>query len=134
MINCIKIIPIRAIETKYVPLQETKTKVVNSNVNVTGGGTNDYGQLTGKPQINSVTLKSGNNTFEELGIVNDKNFVFEQKTASQTWIINHNLAKFPSVSVVDSGGTVVIGDIEYIDMNNLVATFVAKFAGTAYLN
>ncbi len=33
-----------------------------------GGGTSDYSELTNKPKINNVTLKSGNNTLADLGI------------------------------------------------------------------
>jgi hypothetical protein len=44
------------------------------------------------------------------------------------------LACFPSVEVVDSAGTLVIGDISYIDNNSLTVSFVAAFGGKAYLN
>jgi hypothetical protein len=40
---------------------------------------------------------------------------------------------FPSVVVVDSAGTVVLGDIEYISDSELILTFAAPFGGTAYL-
>jgi hypothetical protein len=50
------------------------------------------------------------------------------------WEVNHSLSKFPSVTVVDSAGSVVIGDVDYTDKNNLSITFKAPFAGIAYLN
>jgi hypothetical protein len=61
-------------------------------------------------------------------------YVFTQNTASATWTIAHNLACFPSVEVVDSAGTVVVGNISYTDNNTLVITFTAAFGGKAYLN
>jgi hypothetical protein len=65
----------------------------------------------------------------------DKNFVFVQGVPSAAWSITHNLGKFPSVSVVDSGDTSVLGgQVEYIDNNNLTITFIAAFAGKAFLN
>ena len=64
----------------------------------------------------------------------DKRFVYNQNTASLSWSIQHDLNKFPSVTVVDSAGTVVIGEINYIDANNLTLTFSAAFSGVAYLN
>ena len=64
----------------------------------------------------------------------DKNYVFVQNTPSDIWTITHNLSKFPSVSVVDSGDTVVYGDIDYIDNNSLTITFSAAFGGKAYMN
>lgn len=39
-----------------------------------GGGVEDYGGLTGKPQINNVTLASGNNSASDLGLQNELTF------------------------------------------------------------
>lgn len=64
----------------------------------------------------------------------DKTFTFNQVTAAAIWEITHNLGKHPSVTVVDSGGNVVIGDIEYTSVNTLTCTFSAPFSGKAYLN
>ena len=64
----------------------------------------------------------------------DKTFVYHQNQASDRWEIQHNLRKYPSVSVVDTAGTSVVGDVEYIDENNVVCTFNAAFLGEAYLN
>lgn len=64
----------------------------------------------------------------------DKTYIHKQVIASNTWEITHNLYKYPSVSVVDTGGNVVIGDVEYTSLNTLVITFTAPFSGTAYLN
>ena len=64
----------------------------------------------------------------------DKHFEFTQASPSVTWTINHALLKFPSVTVVDSAGTQVVGDIQHTDNNNLTITFVNQFSGKAYLN
>ena len=64
----------------------------------------------------------------------DKHFTYTRLSASNTWNITHNLDKFPSVSVVDSGNNVVIGDIQYTNTNELTITFNASFSGKAYLN
>jgi len=69
-----------------------------------------------------------------IGGGSDKNFVFTQSSASDTWTINHTLDKFPSVSVVDSGGTAVIGNITYNSTSQITLTFSASFSGKAYLN
>ena len=61
-------------------------------------------------------------------------YTHTQISAQAVWQIAHNLNKYPSVTVVDSAGSVVVGDIRYIDRNNLTATFTAGFAGKAYLN
>lgn len=68
------------------------------------------------------------------GATGDKNFVFTQTVASNTWIINHTLNKFPSVSVVDSAGTEVFGQVKYINLSKITITFSAAFSGEAFLN
>lgn len=67
-------------------------------------------------------------------LVNDAYFSVAQSTPSATWTINHGLGKRPSVTVVDSANTVVEGEVEYIDNNNLIIKFQGGFTGTAYLN
>lgn len=64
----------------------------------------------------------------------DKTYVFTQATAAKTWNIEHNLNKFPSVTIVDSGNNAVIGEATYIDKNNVRINFNAAFSGNAYLN
>jgi hypothetical protein len=64
----------------------------------------------------------------------DKTFTFTQNSASDTWSVTHNLNKFPSVSVVDSGKSAVLGSVEYINKNELTITFSAPFSGYAYMN
>ena len=61
-------------------------------------------------------------------------FEFTQGVPSTTWNIQHNLAKFPSITVIDTGNTVVTGEYNYINNNNVTLTFSAAFAGKAYLN
>ena len=59
---------------------------------------------------------------------------FNQVVPATTWTITHNLGKFPSITVIDSGNTVVHGEYTYIDNNKIVLEFSAAFAGKAYLN
>ena len=61
-------------------------------------------------------------------------FVFTQGVPATVWNIQHNLGKFPSITVIDTGDTVVTGEYTYIDNNNVTLTFSAGFAGKAYLN
>ena len=58
----------------------------------------------------------------------------EQGTPSNTWILNHNLGKFPSVTIVDSAGSVVIGEVVYLSENTCIVKMSSSFSGTAYLN
>jgi len=50
------------------------------------------------------------------------------------WVIEHKLGKYPSVTVVDSAGTVVFGDIFYDSEDQVTITFGNGFSGKAYLN
>jgi hypothetical protein len=61
-------------------------------------------------------------------------YTHSQSIPSETWTINHNLGQFPSVTVVDSAGTEVIGGVTYQNSNTIVLSFTAAFAGKAYLN
>ena len=61
-------------------------------------------------------------------------FVYEQTNPASVWNIAHNLGFFPGVTVVDSGGTDVVGSVTYIDEDNLYVTFNSPFGGTAYLS
>jgi len=73
-------------------------------------------------------------TFTRSSDVGDKTFIFVQGVPALVWTVQHNLRKFPSVSVVDTANTGVISQIDYIDNNNLTITNTAQFAGKAYLN
>lgn len=71
---------------------------------------------------------------EENGTFAQDTFVYQQPSPSASWVITHNLGNFPSVTVIDSSGNKVFGDISYTDANTLTLTFSAAFTGTAYLN
>jgi len=64
----------------------------------------------------------------------DKNYVYIQSVPSVLWNVQHNLGKFPSVSVVNINNVLLYGEVTYIDSNNLTITFSAGFSGKAYMN
>lgn len=57
-----------------------------------------------------------------------------QGEASDVWMIEHNMGRYPSVTVVDSAGSAVFGDVTYTNENQLTVTFSVAFSGKAYLN
>lgn len=61
-------------------------------------------------------------------------YIYHQTTASNMWVIEHELDRFPSVTVIDSAGTKVTGDVKYMSNRLIILTFAAAFSGTAYLN
>lgn len=73
--------------------------------------------------------------YEDTGVsASSAVYTHKQLTPSSTWTIVHNLGRYPSVSVVDSGNNIVVGDVRYVDNTTMVITFQSAFSGTAYLN
>lgn len=61
-------------------------------------------------------------------------YIYTQGSASDEWTIQHNLGKYPSVTIVDSGGNVVVGDVQYLSTDEISISFAGAFSGKAYLN
>lgn len=61
-------------------------------------------------------------------------YIHVQDTPSDTWTINHNLGRRPSVTIVDSADSVVFGNVKYESDDLITVTFSAATAGKAYLN
>ena len=92
-------------------------------------------------QIVNIATKNSLNT--ALGInlpftgqfsVFNSTYTFIQSSAASVWTIQHDLERHPSVTVVDSSGNVVVGYINYNNINQITLTFTAPFSGKAYLN
>ena len=69
----------------------------------------------------------------------DKNYVTPQylnfnQANNFTNTVTHNLNKFPSVTVVDSGGSHIVGDVQHINENSFTITFTASFSAKVYAN
>lgn len=90
--------------------------------------------ITRNKRIYTEILVAGTSTSESGTGGGDKNFIHTQGVPSATWVIQHNLGKYPSVTVIDTAGTEVEGEVRHVDVNNLVLEFSAGFAGTATLN
>jgi hypothetical protein len=60
-------------------------------------------------------------------------YVHTQTSASTTWTITHTLGGRPSVTIVDSAGTVVVGEVGYNSDTTVVVSFTSAFSGFAYL-
>lgn len=86
----------------------------------------------------SATLEAARRSAVTLEIrapaVSDKTFIYTQGVPSTQWIVRHTLNKYPSVTVVDSAGSVVIGEIQYLSTSEIRLSFEHPFSGKAYLN
>ena len=109
--------------------------LLNQNIKITNSTDAFLLNLThvgskGTPALDSIAVAATGVS----GVEGDKFFTFNQPTAAGVWNIQHDLKKFPSVSIADSANNIVEGAITYIDNNNLTITFTAPFSGKAYLN
>ena len=81
-----------------------------------------------------VHIAEDNKLYVEKQSTSASTYIHNQYVSSSLWVIQHNLHKYPSVYVVDSGGSAVVGSIEYISADMIHLQFSASFSGTAYLN
>jgi hypothetical protein len=86
------------------------------------------------PAVNELTVVvtgAGVTTGPSVG---DLSYVHTQLVTSAAWVINHNLGKYPSVEVVNSGGNVVIPDVVWNSTDQVTITLGSPDTGKAYLN
>lgn len=69
--------------------------------------------------------------FQATGLT--RRYIHTQTSPSASWSISHDLGGKPSVTVVDSADSVVVGDVTYIDNENITVEFTGAFSGHAYL-
>ena len=88
-------------------------------------------------------LGAATKQFVEALNVSDAEYSFRQMTPSAVWPtpgatpsnhIEHNLGKRPSVTIVDEDQNVFIGDVQYINDNEVVITFSEPLSGWAYFS
>jgi hypothetical protein len=60
-------------------------------------------------------------------------YIHIQNTPQSIWTINHNLYKYPSVTLEDTNG-VFYGNIDYIDNTTLTVSFSVPVTGFGYIN
>jgi len=96
----------------------------------------------------SLTYSSGNGNLNNLKSYSisiftggDKNLLHIQSSSSNTWTVNHNMGKYPSVSIVECNptanevdGDLVIGEVTYNSINQLTIKFASSIRGVAYIN
>lgn len=101
--------------------------VIGSTVAVTtvdGTKSNAEAEIASlQTQINSIQTNGG-----------DKSYVHTQLTPSAVWTVTHNMNKKPSVTAVDSAGSIIIGEVVYTSSNALTINLSGECSGLAYLN
>lgn len=92
-------------------------------------------QSTGEyygPKANGAWPNSYFLSVTELGTTTQRH-IHTQGAVSATWNITHALGGRPSVTVVDSAGTVVVGEVAYNSNTSVSIYFTSPFSGFAYL-
>lgn len=86
----------------------------------------------------AIVVKEKSNKVVVTGVIGgvslDANFVYTQTSPSAVWTINHNLNKYPSVTIVDSADNMVFGEVFYNSLNQVTLTFAGAFSGKAFIN
>ncbi len=68
------------------------------------------------------------------GTGGDLTYLHQQLTPAAVWTIDHGLGKEPSVTVINSAGDEVVGDVAFPTLDRVAITFSAAFGGRARLN
>jgi len=62
-------------------------------------------------------------------------YVHYQSAAASVWTVNHNLGYFAGgISVIDSGESIVVGDITHTSINQFTVSFSTAFSGKVYVS
>ena len=67
-------------------------------------------------------------------IIGEITFIHNQTSTSNTWVITHNLHRFPSVTVVNRNNVEVKAKVTHNNDNQVTITFAGATAGKAYFN
>lgn len=128
-------------DVEYNDLTDIENNVLQANIHARTGNSirvRDLEVITTIFPTDKFMVVTANGekliTAETLSDAVDKTYIHTQDVVSDIWTVQHNLNKMPSVVVVDSGGSAVEGDIQYIDNNSVVLTFSGAFSGKAYFN
>lgn len=68
------------------------------------------------------------------GSAGGSSYIHNQVAVSDVWVVMHNLGRYPSVTVVDSGESVIFPDIHYDSNNQVTIVFGSPTSGKVYLS
>lgn len=93
-----------------------------------------HNSLVGRDEPDAHPISAITGLAEAIADAADKHYTHVQATPSSSWAITHGLGKYPSITVLDSSGQSVEGDVLYVDLNNVTLNFNSGFSGTAVFN
>lgn len=92
--------------------------------------------VTHNPEVVQVVVSPTSPTNVQVQTVDPRWFAYHHKQNASTdvWEIQHGLGFRPNVTVMDSGGSTVEGELEHLSKNELRVIFSAPISGDAYLS
>ena len=85
---------------------------------------------TNTPVSRTITLVTNNNQL--ISVTFNESYIHDQVIPANQWIVNHNLNKYPKVTIVNDINVEVVGDIVYTNTNQVIISFSNPFYGKAY--
>jgi hypothetical protein len=62
-------------------------------------------------------------------------YVHNQSSSSSLWTVTHNLGYYPGgISVIDSGESIVVGDVTHTSISQFTVSFSTSFSGKVYVS
>lgn len=107
---------------------------IPENVKLPGLNTALDGTVSEQDTIRDAIGKLANQVSNIVVTANDANYVHTQTIATNTWIVSHPLNKYASITVVDSNGYIIGGDVHYDSLSQITVSFTSIFSGKAFLN
>lgn len=115
---------ISVVENPTISLTHSKEMVVTGTIVYVNDVRMAEVYFTSDPQTQIDDIRSQMQT----------SYVHTQSTPATTWTITHNLNRFPSVTIVDTTDSEVVGDVHYKNANEITLTFSRAIAGKAFFN
>ena len=111
-------------------------KTIDANDNyILNLRTNNFAEDTVRTSVRPVDEASDQKLVTEKAVAEaTATYIFEQAVASNTWVVTHNLGKFPSVVIQDSAGTQFLAPVYYNSANQLTISMNGATTGRVYLN
>lgn len=119
---------------QYFPSDElTKIRIVQSSAREIEREAKLYGVEAIKQDVLKSTLKNiGDEVAKHITNMNEARVVQQQVPLAE-WEVVHDLDSYPVVTIIDSSGEEVIGDITYISKQKLKVNFTSEFSGKVIL-
>jgi len=61
-------------------------------------------------------------------------FEHNQSSPLQDWTINHNLGRYPELTIIGADGNQIITDVEHVSINTAIVHFATPITGKAVCN